>query len=133
MTGGELLTAGRPSRTLSNCIRRIGLRIVTWAETCADYYATAVTYERLSALSDAELSRRGLSRATLARGKCALRATANFDLSLQGFKRDPEKVEPTFVERCGSLVTGSFRCWSLAFASRVDGGAHEGRTGGHGV
>ena len=35
-------------------------------ETCADYYAAAAMYEQLSALSDAELSRRGLSRATLA-------------------------------------------------------------------
>jgi hypothetical protein len=35
--------------------------------TCADYYAAAAMYEQLSALSDAELMRRGLSRATLAR------------------------------------------------------------------
>jgi hypothetical protein len=37
------------------------------AEACADYYAAAAIYEQLSALSDAELARRGLSRATLAR------------------------------------------------------------------
>jgi hypothetical protein len=39
---------------------------VTWADTCADYYAAVAMYEQLSALSDAELTRRGLSRATLA-------------------------------------------------------------------
>jgi hypothetical protein len=36
-------------------------------ETCADHYAAAAICEQLSALSDAELGRRGLSRATLAR------------------------------------------------------------------
>jgi hypothetical protein len=38
-----------------------------WVKTCADYYAAASAYEQLSGLSDAELRRRGLSRATLAR------------------------------------------------------------------
>jgi hypothetical protein len=61
------LAAGEPRRTLSDWIRFVGRRIVTWAETCADYYAAAAKYEQLSALSDAELMRRGLSRATLAR------------------------------------------------------------------
>jgi hypothetical protein len=41
--------------------------LATWCETCADYYEAAALYEQLSALSDAELQRRGLSRATLAR------------------------------------------------------------------
>jgi hypothetical protein len=36
-------------------------------KACADYYAAAAIYERLAVLSDAELARRGLSRATLAR------------------------------------------------------------------
>ena len=40
-------------------------------DTCADYYAAAALYEKLSALSDAELHRRGLSRATLARYVCS--------------------------------------------------------------
>ena len=40
---------------------------MAWIETCADYYAAAVLYDELSGLSDAELSRRGLSRDTLAR------------------------------------------------------------------
>src|SRR5262249_24379018 len=61
------LGATEPTRTLSNWIRCVGRRIVTWADTCADYYAAAAMYQQLSALSDAELARRGLSRATLAR------------------------------------------------------------------
>jgi hypothetical protein len=63
----ELLPAEERRRTLSNWIRCVGRRIVTWAETCADHYAAAAMYEQLSRLSDAELTRRGLSRATLAR------------------------------------------------------------------
>ena len=39
----------------------IGLRLRACAKTCADYYAAAAMYEHLSALSDAELTRRGLS------------------------------------------------------------------------
>jgi hypothetical protein len=38
-----------------------------WGETCADYYGAAGLYEGLRRLSDAELNRRRLSRATLAR------------------------------------------------------------------
>jgi hypothetical protein len=67
----EALTAGEPTRTLSDWIRCVGRRIVTWADTCADYYAAAAMYEQLSALSDAELARRELSRATLAHDVCA--------------------------------------------------------------
>src|SRR5262245_35658705 len=63
----EALAEGEPTRTLSNWIRRIGRQIATWVDTCADYYAAAALYEQLSALSDTELSRRGLSRANLAR------------------------------------------------------------------
>src|SRR5262245_61167624 len=62
----EFIAAGGPTRTLSNCISRIGRRIVTWADTCADCYAAAAKYEQLSALSDTELARRGLARSTLA-------------------------------------------------------------------
>lgn len=70
---------GKPEGSLANRIRSIVRRIATWADTCADYYAAAAMYEQLSALSDAELTRRGLSRATLAHD---VRATCdrNFDL-----------------------------------------------------
>jgi hypothetical protein len=59
-------TAASPS----NWIRLAGARIVTWATTCADYYAAAAMYEQLSRLSDPELQRRGLNRETLARDVC---------------------------------------------------------------
>jgi hypothetical protein len=52
--------------SLAGWIKSVRDRIGTWADTCADYYAAAGLYEQLSALSDAELARRGLSRATLA-------------------------------------------------------------------
>jgi hypothetical protein len=42
-----------------------------WSATAADYYTAAAVYEQLSRLCDAELQRRGLSRATLARDTCA--------------------------------------------------------------
>jgi hypothetical protein len=51
---------------VSSGIRGIGRRIAEWAQTCADDYAAAAIYRQLSALSDAELLRRGLSRSTLA-------------------------------------------------------------------
>jgi len=41
--------------------------IGAWVRTCADYYAASGIYERMSRLSDAELSRRGHDRETLAR------------------------------------------------------------------
>jgi hypothetical protein len=47
-------------------ISSVGRRIADWLATAADYYAAAAVYEQLSGLSDAELQRRGLSRATLA-------------------------------------------------------------------
>jgi hypothetical protein len=64
------VTAGEPTAPLSKRIGSIGRRLAGWAETCADYYAAAAMYQQLSALSGAELSRRGLSRATLARDVC---------------------------------------------------------------
>lgn len=47
-------------------LRSLGPRLAAWANDCADHWAAAVFYEQLSALSDAELARRSLSRATLA-------------------------------------------------------------------
>jgi hypothetical protein len=58
----DALAASRPA----GWIKSIATGIATWADTCADYYAAAAMYEQLSALSNAELTRRGLSRATLA-------------------------------------------------------------------
>jgi hypothetical protein len=61
---------GKLAGSLANWIRSIAGRIATWADACADYHAAAAMYEQLSALSDSELARRGLSRATLARAAC---------------------------------------------------------------
>jgi hypothetical protein len=47
------------------------MRLATWVRTCADYYEAAGLYDQLSRLSDSELARRGLSRATLANDVCA--------------------------------------------------------------
>lgn len=60
------------SRRLENHggVRPIAPRVSAWIETCVDYYAAAATYEQLSRLSDTELHRRGLARATLGRDVC---------------------------------------------------------------
>ena len=61
---------GEPLAASSSFAARLGALwgyMVAWAETCADYYTAASLYDELSGLSDAELSRRGLSRDTLAR------------------------------------------------------------------
>ncbi len=63
-------------RRLFEVISSLGTRIAGWITTAADYYAAAAVYEQLSELSDAELQRRGLSRATLARDVCEACDTA---------------------------------------------------------
>jgi hypothetical protein len=45
-------------------------KTAAWLAICAEYHAAAAQYEELSRLSDAELSRRGLTRDTLARDIC---------------------------------------------------------------
>jgi len=65
-TFSTAIAPSEPARSFASWIKSIGGRIATWADTCADYYAAAAMYGQLSALSDAELTRRGLSRATLA-------------------------------------------------------------------
>jgi hypothetical protein len=70
----QLLRSDAPTNPATRLIAQvmsIGRRIVAWVDTCRDHYAAAAMYEQLSALSDAELARRGLSRATLARDVCA--------------------------------------------------------------
>jgi hypothetical protein len=63
--------ADAPLPVVSSRLRAMGILLVAWVKACGDYYAAAALYEQLSALSDAELTRRGLSRATLARDVCA--------------------------------------------------------------
>jgi hypothetical protein len=60
-------TFSRPASQVTDFIKPILERTSAWIMTCADYMAAAAMYEQLSYLSDAELHRRGLSRATLAR------------------------------------------------------------------
>jgi hypothetical protein len=60
---------GSPSttrRSLAAGLRSLKAFVVTWRETCARYQEAAALYQQLSCLSDAELRRRGVSRATLA-------------------------------------------------------------------
>jgi hypothetical protein len=65
-TFSTAFATSKPAGSFASWIKSVGRRIATWVDTCADYYAAAAMYEQLSALSDAELMRRGLSRATLA-------------------------------------------------------------------
>jgi hypothetical protein len=64
--------AARPSASqlLRSAFGSLAQRIADWITTAADYYEAAAMYEQLSRLSDAELTRRGLSRDTLARDIC---------------------------------------------------------------
>src|SRR5262245_53922871 len=71
LSATETLPVVEPLALFSGWIRSIGLWLAAWTDTCADHWAAAAMYEQLSALSDAELSRRGLSRATLASDACA--------------------------------------------------------------
>jgi hypothetical protein len=66
------VVVGGSARRLSDRLRCLASWLVSWRDTCADYSAAAARYEQLSALSDAELARRGLSRTTLARDLCCL-------------------------------------------------------------
>lgn len=61
-------TSGLP---LAGIILPLAKQAADWIATAANYYIAAAVYEQLSKLSDAELRRRGLSRATLARDVCA--------------------------------------------------------------
>lgn len=58
---------------LAGHLSSLGRRILDAIGAVADYSAAAALYEQLSALSDAELARRGLSRGTLARDICEAR------------------------------------------------------------
>ena len=64
MSFGELVS--HASLTNQASYRRWTASIAEWVRTCAEHYAAAGLYERLSRLSDAELHRRGLNRNTLA-------------------------------------------------------------------
>ena len=52
-------------------VKSILAGMAAWVATCAAYFRAAGRYEDLSRLSDAELTRRGLDRNTLAHRACA--------------------------------------------------------------
>jgi hypothetical protein len=54
----------------SRWIPSFSQHVTAWAGTAAAYHTAAALYDELRGLSDAELARRGLSRATLARDVC---------------------------------------------------------------
>ena len=64
LAADEPLGTSRPS--LGAHLGALRSHLAAWVGTCADYYQAAALYDELSRLSDAELGRRGLSRATLA-------------------------------------------------------------------
>ena len=66
-SGVDAISPTETVASLSSLIKSLPRRVRMWANSCADYYAAASMYEQLSKLSNAELSRRGLSRDTLAR------------------------------------------------------------------
>lgn len=57
-------------------LQSLGRHGGAWLRTCADHYAASAMYEQLSGLSDAELSRRGLSRADLGQHACEVCSNA---------------------------------------------------------
>ena len=65
-TIGPLADDAAQRGAIFSLMQKTGAHIMEWAKVCARYYAAASAYEQLSALSNAELARRGLSRATLA-------------------------------------------------------------------
>ena len=69
----EASHAGSRARPLATWLSSMAVSIGVCIDTMADYYAAATIYEQLSRLSDAELRRRGLSRANLGREVVAAR------------------------------------------------------------
>jgi hypothetical protein len=67
----DVLAAREPATSLPSRFKSVGARLLAWAGTCAAHWEAAALYDQLSALSDADLARRGLSRATLARDVAA--------------------------------------------------------------
>ena len=58
------------SQSVNGRLGALAAYLAAYCNTCADCYAAAALYEKLAALSDAELQRRGVSRATLAQYVC---------------------------------------------------------------
>jgi hypothetical protein len=85
---------GGSARRLSDRRRSLGSRLATWLDTCADRWAAAAMYQQLSSLSDAQLARRGLSRATLAHDlDAAAAATRSREIDRDRIRILPERYE----------------------------------------
>ena len=67
MPSGGLIAHRNLLKRAKGAFRRIAVGTADWVRACADHYAAAGLYERLSKLSDTELHRRGLSRDALAK------------------------------------------------------------------
>jgi hypothetical protein len=100
---------GGAARRLSDRLRSVGSLLAAWLETSAEYRAAAAIYERLSALSDAELARRGLARATLARdvlpASHAAARQADVELQRRELTRDDLARDVTDAKRRGRRST----------------------------
>ena len=70
MTPKQALLPAAATLSIHDRIAAVAARVRAYVAVCTDYFAAAVTYEQLSGLPDAELARRGLSRATLAHDVC---------------------------------------------------------------
>jgi len=110
-------TVPQEARTLSrhDRLKVLGAYLTTWCETCTDYGKAAALYEQLSTLSDAELHRRGFSRATLGREVCAAcdRSEKRFGSRLDV----PPGHRPD--ERDGSILALYLRGWSEADPTKI--------------
>ena len=108
-------TSGQPRH---DHLSALAARLVTWCGTCVDYYQAATFYEELSALSDAELQRRGLSRATLGRDVCAAcdRSGKRFTPRLDD-PRGPQRGEQAIAE--GGRLGLYLRGWSEADPAKI--------------
>ena len=70
MTPKQALLPAAATLSLPDRSAAVAARVRAYIAVCTDYFAAAVAYEQLSGLSNAELARRGLSRATLAHDVC---------------------------------------------------------------
>jgi hypothetical protein len=108
-------TSGQPRH---DHLSALAARLVTWCGTCVDYYQAAALYEELSALSEAELQRRGLSRATLGRDVCAVCDRSGKRVaSPSDVPRHRQRGEEAIVE--GGPLGLYLRGWSEANPAKI--------------
>jgi hypothetical protein len=72
----EEMAAGAEAPSRSSWLGLLRARLAAGLHACAGRYEAAALHHQLSALSDAELQRRGLSRETLARDVAEASGTA---------------------------------------------------------